>query len=292
MGESRVISIGVRDHATRISRRLMEEVRQCSCSGFRARVEQKEEGAVTVISLNLAGTEEEEVRKTLYCVANALSDAIVNGWEPVLIRDILDREYAFLDVGERVHVVQQVNGEMSPGEHMTRYKIRRKGFVLERLFEYLKNNDHLSVDGFVAFRLKDYVQALTHRIDESVNDLLVAREYAQWTQLLRDLSLPQMDSPETVHAFFDPGQGWELRDDGGDALRDHFLGEYSWWYAQKGLDHPDLLITSLIILRPKQIVVHDPWEIGDHLGVISSLEDIFLDRLAMCSGCDCCDSDE
>ncbi len=292
MPDSRVISIGVKDQTSRISQRLMEEVRHCSCRDSQARVEQKEDGPVTVISLSLAGAAEEEVRETLYCVANALSDAIVNGWEPVLIRDILDREYGFLDIGERVHVVRQVNGEMSPGDDMTRYKIRRKGFVLERLYEYLENNDHLSIDGFVAFRLRDYVEALTHRVDESVNDLLVAREYVQWTELLRDLSLPEMDSPEVVHALFDPEQGWELRDDEGCALRDRLLGEYSWWYVEKGLDHPDLVITSLIILRPKKMVVHDPWEIGDHLGVISSLEDIFLDRLQMCYGCAHCDSDE
>jgi putative sporulation protein YtxC len=255
-------------------------------------LKKREEGEITVISLDFSAAADGEVRETLYCVANALSDAIVNGWEPVLIRDILDREYGFLDVGERVHVVQQVNGEMSPGGEMTRYKIRRKGVVLERLFEYLESNDHLSVDGFVAFRLQDYVEALTHRIDESVNDLLVAQEYAQWTQLLRDLSLPDLDSPEIVHAFFDPERGWELRDADGCALRDRLLGEYSWWYVQKGLDHPDLLITSLIMLRPKSIVVHDPWEIGDHLGVVSSLEDIFLDRLQVCPGCPHCDSDE
>ncbi len=290
MSDSRMISVDEGEHATDIRRRLKNEILRCGPEDSGVVVEMAREGEISLIRLvfdsDLDANSRDEI---LYRVANVLSDAIINSWEPALVRDILDRQYGFLESGERMQVLQQINGEMTPGGSMTRLKIRRKGFILDQLFGYLKTNDRLSLEGFVAFRLKDYVNALNQHVEESVNDVLVAREYEQWTQLLRDFSLPEVNSRDVVHVVFDPDDGWSLYDEDGEVLQDRLLDEYRWWYCERGMDHPDLLITGLIVLRPQRIILHDPLGIADHAGVVSSLEEIFLERLKQCHGCPLCD---
>lgn len=290
MSDSRMISVDEGEHATDIRRRLKDEILGCGSRDSRVTVEMAREGDISLIRLVFDSDLDDESRdEILYCVANVLSDAIINSWEPTLVRDILDREYGFLKSGERMQVLQQVNGDMTPGAIMTRHKIRRKGFVLDQLHGYLRTNDRLSLEGFVAFRLREYVNALNQHVEESVNDVLVAREYEQWTQLLRDFSLPEVNSRDLVHVLFDPDNGWSLCDETGEVLQDRLLDEYQWWYSERGMDHPDLLITGLIVLRPQRIILHDPLGIADHAGVVSSLEEIFLERLKQCHGCPLCD---
>ena len=232
---------------------------------------------------------DEGIREALYGVANVLSDAIINDWEPILIQKILDQRYDFLEPHERLQVLQVISGDMAPGDGMTRLRIRRKGFVLERMYEYLRNNDRLYMEGFVAFRLKDYLRSLNGRIEESVNDLLVSKEYVQWTELLQDLSLPEMDSPDSIHVLYGEENGWTLLDDPDDGVHEEYSGEVFHWSPERRLEYPDVLIASLVVARPRRVIIHDPGELEETGSMVVALSEIFLDRIEICTGCSLCE---
>ncbi len=283
------ISVRNTRRAEHIHGRLARDISAAALSSDGVRVRADAAGEVTEIRLHLdRPLSVQEELDVLHRVANIISDAIVNDCEPELIEDILDRHYHFLEDEERQRVLLSISGEMSPGDDMTRRKIRRKSFILRRLYEYLRDNDRLSVEGFVAFRLKEYVESLEYRVEEAVSDVLILREYTEWTELLRHLSLPQLDSPQRVHVQVQVDGDWTLWDDDDPTAEIDLPGDFPEWEQDLDVDYPDELMAALIMVRPREVVVHDPTESGRSRGVIPVLREIFDDRLHVCEGCEVC----
>ncbi|GEM_PF-4800197 len=283
------ISVQEIDRAERIRGRLIRDVSGTGDSSGGPILRMERSGDVMEIELDLDPRMSTcEVRELLHSVANVISDAIVNDCEPDLIEDILDRKYDFLNGSEREQVLEAVAGEMAPGDDMTRRKIRRKGFILRRLYDYLRENDRLSLEGFVAFRLKEYIESLNYRVEEAVSDVLIFREYTEWTELLQYLALPRLDSPERIHVSVQPDGEWTLWDDEQREVDVDLPQDFPAWEPRRETDYPDALVAALIIARPREVVVHDPAGSGSSLGAIFALREIFAERMRVCDGCQVC----
>ena len=67
------------------------------------------------------------------------------------------------------------------------YPSSRKKQITEKIKEYLDKNDELILDGFINFRLKDYMLEIEGLVDDAVDDFLMEKEYLEFIRLLRYL---------------------------------------------------------------------------------------------------------
>ncbi len=82
----------------------------------------------------------------------------------------------------------------------TLYQIRRRNVIVRKLMDYFENTDSLILDGFVNFRLKDYMKDLEEIVDKAVDDFLMEREYKEFIRLLRyfvDIQEPKISTLST-----------------------------------------------------------------------------------------------
>ena len=145
------------------------------------------------------------------CVANALSDIIINHWEPKLLKRIIKENYFYFNKVEqkRIYEFAQdiLNFNVLSGKRDVLYQIKRKAFILHKIKEYLLNNNVIILDGFVNFRLKEYMDQLEESVDKAIDEYLMDKEYREFIKLLRHFVNLQEPKRDLVNVVF---QGAEI----------------------------------------------------------------------------------
>lgn len=219
-------------------------------------------------------------------LARLLSELIVDRAEPELLRRIVRRQYGYLEETLREQVVHAARRllDQAPGGAPDA-AAPRKARVYARLLEHLEHSDVVHIEGFIRFRLKDYVEELEEAVERAVEDHLMDREYGEFIRLLRYFVELQEPRPEAVHVVCLAGGGFALFDADGGPIPLAAVAEVT----VSGLEgvEGDALLSALVSLAPRRVVVHE--------GVArltpdtaSALRQVFAGRVHCCTGCRIC----
>jgi putative sporulation protein YtxC len=288
------ITIGTAEGIEEIRQRLDDEFRFLQEEGVNIRIGQSNRGSFAFLDCavdNVPGTPNQAGLLLRHYVASALSDVIVEKWEQDLIRRIIKGTYYYFSREEQETIVgytgRNLAGNPGPGENSQLYKVNRKAQVLHRLRDYLETADELVVEGFVTFRLRDWVEEVEDAVDRAVDDFLMEREYREFVRLLKyfvDVQEPRMDH---VHVLIRPGGSFKLVDDQGCAIKSEYLEEFVVEMVESEVNYEDLLISALITLAPKTVTVHAV-DTGERDESIETIKGVFGQRVTMCDGCEVC----
>lgn len=232
---------------------------------------------------------EEVMEIFLCCIANALSDIIINFFEPKLIKKIIKNDYFYFSNDEQnllyEYTLDILNFNELEGKYDLLCQIRRKSYVLHKILNYLSENSTIILDGFVRFRLKEYIMQLEVAVDEAVNEYLTNREYQEFIWLLRyfvDLQNPRID---LVHVVFKDNKFYLFDRQINPIENDEFLESIAKENSEINID--DVMISTLINIAPKRIVIHG-FKGSEKIEVINALYNIFEAKIVFCNCCDIC----
>lgn len=288
------ITIGTAAGIDEIRQRLDDEFRSLQEDGVMVRIGQSFRGRFTFLDccVDTEPTDRSSQMEALvrHYVASALSDVIVERWESDLIRKIIRDSYSYFSHDEQDLIVDYTGRTLdgSGGDARHRYKVNRKSQILHRLRDYLDSADELVLEGFVTFRLRDYVEELEDAVDRAVDDFLMEREYREFIKLLKyfvDVQEPRVDH---VHVILSRGGPFRLVDDDGGAIRSESLEEFVVEMVESEVNHEDLLISALITLAPRTLTVHVQHRSGERNEALETIIGVFGDRAEICEGCSFC----
>lgn len=291
------ITIGTAASIDEIRQRLDDEFRFLADEGVTMRVGLSNRGSFTFLDCSvdgLPGAPTHADALVRHYVANALSDVIVETWEADLIRKIIKGTYNYFSKDEQDQILDYTgknltrSGDAEDGAPL--YRVSRKSRILHRLRDYLDSADELVLEGFVTFRLRDYVEELEDAVDRAVDDFLMEREYREFVRLLKyfvDVQEPRIDH---VHVLIRPGGAFRLVDDQGCAIRSEYLEEFVVEMVESEVNYEDLLISALITLAPRNVTVHGSLAAGDES--LETIKSVFTDRVTICAGCPACGGTE
>ncbi|MFZ5823244.1 MAG: putative sporulation protein YtxC [Bacillota bacterium] len=288
------ITIGTAAGIDEIRQRLDDEFRFLQEEGVRVRIGQSHRGRFAFLdcSLDDGVTDESSQMDALvrHYVASALSDVIVERWENDLIRKIIRGSYSYFSRDEQDLIAdytgRTLNGAGGDSHHW--HKVNRKSQILHRLRDYLDSADELVVEGFVTFRLRDYVEELEDAVDRAVDEFLMEREYKEFIRLLQyfvDVQEPRIDH---VHVLLRPGGSFKLVDDDGGAIKSEALEEFVVEMVDSEVNYEDLLISALITLAPRSLTVHVQNRSDDRDEALETITGVFGERAVVCDGCSFC----
>lgn len=231
-----------------------------------------------------------DIRSLFYhCVANALSDIVINYWEPKLIRKIIRDNYFYFNGNEQKKIFDFtehiLNYSETFGKRQLSYRIRRKGLVLHKILAYVKCHSTIILDGFVRFRLKDYIEQLEETVDKAIDEYLMDREYKEFIKLLRHFVDLQESKRQIVNVVFGNDEFYLL--DENSSIIEKDLGFDMLTKGNSDFNVEDMLVSTLINIAPKRIVLHG--SLGkEKRDMINALYNIFEGRVSFCSHCDLC----
>lgn len=226
-------------------------------------------------------------------ISNAFSDIIFNDLEEKLVHKTLMNNYYYFNLVERQKIFKhltniQENEEFKYGEGVT-YKISRKAIILQKVIDFLQENQIINLEGFVRFRLKNYIQELEDHIDKAVEDFIMEKEYNEFIKLLRYFVDIQEAKIDIVNVIMSDGGKYHIYDKMNSMINNDYLEDIATEMADKDISYDDLLISSLITLAPKQIIIHYEGKLKSR-EILQTIKSIFSERMFFCNGCKLCTS--
>ncbi|WP_084171072.1 putative sporulation protein YtxC [Desulfofalx alkaliphila] len=292
------ISIGASKHVDLLKANLRRQFCILEDEGIKVEVSELPAGKYTFLSCNLGNkccppsNGEKEYKLFQNYVASVVSDVILNKWESVLLNDLIRENYYYFNEEEKQRIFQHTVEKlrMKNGEMGYRVHNQRRNQIYQRLNEYLSNHDHLVVDGFIRFRLKEYISELKDAIDNAVDDFLIEREYGEFIQLLRyfvEIQEPRIDQ---VHIIVKDNGYFGLYDKNKKRLNHEEIDDFVLNMIESDINYEDLLLSALISIAPREIVFHYK-EKSYPKNTLKMVQDVFVGRVQLCNSCDWCEKE-
>lgn len=217
-------------------------------------------------------------------MANILADIIMKHWEVKFIDRIIHKNYNYFSSEERFNILKNVYNVLNEDD-ADFYWISKKAQIVNILLDYFKNNDVLNLEGFINFRLKDYINGLYDVVDRAVDDYLIEKEYDEFIKLLKYFAELQEPQYDIVHVLVGDDMSYTLLDGDYKEIQDKLIESHG--YFDRELNNEDVLISSLITIAPRKIYFHCSETFKDR-NFINTVKSIFDDKVFICTGCNIC----
>ncbi|MCL6638795.1 MAG: putative sporulation protein YtxC [Firmicutes bacterium] len=293
---AQVISIGSTRYAGLLKARLGREMELFLGNGLKVNLAERSEGGFTFLTCRLADAgklilREEEARGIFkYYLANIIADIIINHWEDLLIREIIQENYYYFTEEDKdliyrntlTNINRDKNGLNNPV-----FGAVRKNKIMQKVIDYLNGSNRIILDGFVRFRLKEYIDELRDAADKAVDDFLMEREYREFIQLLRYFVEIQEPRFEIVHVLVRADNNFALYDERLRGIKAECPEGCAFEPAGGEISYDDLFVSMLITLSPRLITIHREGGTAAPLA-LDTVVNVFEGRISWCPGCPLC----
>ena len=215
--------------------------------------------------------------------SNIVSNTIIKFYETNIIKNMISINYFYFTDLEQKEIFDIVNKYINNNEF--KESSLRKNLIKSSCIKYFSDNKSLILDGFVNFRLKDYLKSIDSLVDMAVNKFVIDREYNEFIDLLKCYINSRDYKVNKVHLIYENQESILLDDNkkiiniDNSILNNKYLSDISF-------SSNDYTLNTLLTLLPKKIYIHLINKKTDEF--INTLKLIFDDRIYLCTDCDIC----
>ncbi len=210
--------------------------------------------------------------KFLNFLSELITEVILEFYEEKLIKQILNYNYFYFNEYERTEILKACI-EIMEDDEKDRLKIIEKA-----AYEYLKENKSMILEGFVYFRLKEYVSYLDNIIDIAVNQFIIDREYTEFINLLRIYVNSKPSGCDVLHLIYVNGESVILDDNENIvSVSDNILNAK--YLSDISFSSNDFALNTLLTMLPERIEIH---LIGIEDEFINTIKLIFENKVSIC----------
>lgn len=219
----------------------------------------------------------------LASLAELLTDTILLFYEPILFRKLLNFHYFYFDEFEK-KIIQQNCYKYIVLEENNTLKYRKED-IWACVLQYIKENKSMIFDGFVNFRLSNYIKTLEEILDYSVQQYVIEKEYNEFINLLKLYIDSKSSETPLVHLIYINGESTLLNQNKKIInLEDNIFN--ATYLSDISFSSNDYALNALLTLLPKKIEIH--LAIGTEDEFINTLKLIFGTRISICTNCNLC----
>ena len=216
-------------------------------------------------------------------IATTLTDAVIKFYQEKLLKRILEYNYFYFSLPEKKIILQIANDFI---EEDTITSDDNFFAIYYAILDYIKQNKSIVLDGFVNFRLQNYMKNLDYIVDISVNKYLIEKEYNEFVSILKlYVSMTPYNSP-VIHLIYHNGSSILLDNEKNiiETDDDIFKAKY---LSDISFSSNDYALNTLLNLTPKKLIIHlVDNESEDEF--INTLKLIFENRCVICTDCNIC----
>lgn len=215
-------------------------------------------------------------------VSSILTDTIIKFYQKKLLRRILEYNYFYFNLLEKKEIIDIAISFINVDSISSEDNLFS---VYSSVFDYIQNNKSLVLDGFVNFRLQNYMKNLDYIIDLAVNKYITDKEYSEFVSMLKlyiSLTPPQAS---LVHLVYLGGESVLLdKNKNIIPLEDENLNAK--YLSDISFSSNDYALNALLNLVPRKVVIHLMNGKSDEF--INTLKLIFDKRCEICCSCELC----
>ena len=215
-------------------------------------------------------------------LSDIISNCILMFYEPILIKRSINLNYFYFDDFEK-KTIEKICYDYILANEDDSLKYRREE-IWTNVLRYLSENKSMILDGFVNFRLDNYLNTIDSIIDYSVSKYIVEKEYTEFINLLKLYIDSRECETKLVHLVYSNGESI-LLDECRNLISlkdDIFNAKY---LSDISFSSNDYALNALLTLLPERIEIHI---IGYEDEFIDTLKLIFGTRIFICRDCNIC----
>lgn len=224
---------------------------------------------------------------TIRSLSKELTQYIIKRHEKDLIRKIIQNNYDNFSNSEQDELAELVINKIIAVEKDFYGQNPREVLIYEKLEDYLKSSESIHLEGFINFRLQEYMMRLEEYVELAADEYMAKREYNEFIRLLRCFVDMQKPIYRKVHIVADKEGFYEiLNDKQADITLEcakEFMAE-----LEEGASFDDILVSSLITMSPRRIVLHGS-KYFKNKELLDTIKNVFPGRCIICSRCTICD---
>ena len=228
------------------------------------------------ILIHYTGEQEEEF---LHFLSSLITDLIVHFYEYVLVNRNLNTNYFYFDQIEKKQISTIVMTALKEKEYEEKYKV-----IYDNVYAFVLNYNTVILDGFVNFRLKDYLELLDCATNFGVNKFLIEQEYDEFIKLLRSYIETKKSTVNTIHLIYS-NQTCILLDAEKNVISLNKTVLDAKYLSDISFSSNDYALNTLLNILPKKLHIHIVDEEDDF---IKTLKLIFGNRVCICDSCNMC----
>ena len=214
-------------------------------------------------------------------LSEIITNTILFFYEQNIIKKMLNTNYFYFSAIEK-HSIFKICIETLNSNSET--SLERKDSLYLSVYNYISSNKCMLLDGFVTFRIKEYIKTLDSIIDLSVNKFVVDKEYHEFIDLLKLYVNSKSSSNEEVHLIYKNKESILLDKDKNLINLEDNIFEIK-YLSDITFSSNDFALSSLLSLLPKKIIIHI---IDTEDEFINTLKLIFDKRIYICTDCKIC----
>lgn len=216
-------------------------------------------------------------------LSDLITDVVIFFYEPSLLKRLLNLNYFYFDVQERNDILK-IALDLILEDNNIDFNLRKENVYISTL-KYIDENKSMILDGFINFRLQEYISTLDYCVDLAVNKFLIEREYLEFIDLLK-LYISSRESKESVlHLIYSKENTVLINNNKKIVSIDDniFNAKY---LSDITFCENDYILNSLLTLLPKKLFIHIIDKPIDDF--INTLQLIFANKVIICKDCPIC----
>lgn len=274
------VRIAAGDGAIELLNYLRKELVESNADRELFKVNQEQENGL--IAVECTKQDKHREHKTFVeKLSQVLADYLMTAYDGMLLNRIAKKNYGYLKPDERREIVllaQKKIKENNQNLFDTVIKIRRKNLVTKKLADFLNQNNHIILEGFVTFRMQEYVKELEEIMDWAVRQYLIEKEYQEFIKLLTCFVQMQKPKFRCVHIIAEKDSSFSIYDENMERISEQWLIDLAGEHADGIIKEEDLLISFLISAAPRQIIMHNISDIRNK-ELIDTIMQVFSGRV-------------
>lgn len=287
------LCIGVNDCAESVKGYITNELKKLNKLNKNCCVKDSVDldGSTSVIcTINQEEKYTPEYDQLILGISNGLADYIIEEYEEKLILRIINSNYCYFNSIEKKEILRLAlfiirNDDKNFLNSI--FQIRRRNIIIRKLVDYFDSSNKVILDGFVNFRLKDYMKDLEEVVDKAVDDFLTEREYKEFIRLLRyfvDIQEPKFN---VIHVLVSYDNKYILLDENKKEITNECIQEFMNDIPEGEINYDDLLVSSLITMAPKKVIVHSAKSFRNK-ELLETIKNVFWGKAIICPDCELC----
>jgi len=226
-------------------------------------------------------------KKAKIKIASYISKCIIDIYEKNILEKLYFFNYFYFLDSDKDIIFKNINKILIKSKKKNRFDL-----IYFKVLDFIcDSNKSMILDGFIRFRLRDYIEILEYTIDISVNNYIVEKEYLKFIKLLNEYVSSSIAQETNINLLYLNGNSTLF--DENFVLIDNKINIDTDFIKESKIDFTanDYTLNTLLNILPKRITIHIPNNVNDKYSddeFIKTLKLIFGERISFCSSCDIC----
>lgn len=209
-------------------------------------------------------------------ISTLLSFLVIDNFEESLLRDLIIKNYFYFDsleIKKVLNICFEILYDTSEfsldDRHLT---------LFNTFYDYILENKKLFLNGFIYFRLKEYISFLENIIDIAVNKFIIEREYLEFISLLKLYIKSNSYNSKIIHLIYSPDE-IKLLDENNNYIDITSIEFNTKYLSDISFSSNDYVLNALLTILPSKIFIH----LGNYAPdeFINTLMLIFEDKIVI-----------